>query len=143
MNVIPIRITKKLCNRFSSFNVNQTEKGTIGGFIGGPKATNHTKVANDEVVVSSCRSDNIPSSLSNSAQLSSSRLKLLINGNLETLVVSKDLNQAVMINSHANSLTSISKESLKMARGLKLIRAVHIIKQNNDNVGHQFNFSFE
>lgn len=65
MNVIPIRRTKKLCNRFSSFNVNQTEKRTIGGFIGGPKATNHTKVANDEVVVSSCHSDNIPSSLSN------------------------------------------------------------------------------
>ena len=42
------------------------KKGTISGFIGGPKATNHTKVANDEVVVSSCRSDNIPSSLSNS-----------------------------------------------------------------------------
>lgn len=62
------------------------------------------------------------------AQLSSSHLKLLINGNLETLVVSKDLNQAVMINSNANSLTSILKESLKMARGLKLMRAVHIIK---------------
>lgn len=56
-------------------------------------------------------------------------------------MVSKDLNQAVMINSNANSLTSISKESLKMARGLNLIRVVHIIKKNN--VGHQFDFSFE
>lgn len=142
MNVIPIRRTKKLCNRFSSFNVNQTEKGTIGGFIGGPKATNHTKVANDEVW--SCLHVALTIYLLAyliAAQLSSSRLKLLINGYLETLVVSKDLNQAVMINSNANSLTSISKEPLKMARGLKLIRAVHIIKQNN--VGHQFDFSFE
>lgn len=55
------------------------------------------------------------------AQLSSSRLKLLINENLENLVVSEDSNQAVMINSNASSN---SKETFKMAHGLKLIRAV-------------------